>query len=118
MGAILIVDDVPDIRLFCRVVLEGGGHEVTEASTVDEAIKALESTPLDGVLLDIRLFDREGWDVLKVVRDREDLRGTRVIVCSAHAGPGDQRRAVEEGAAGFLGKPFMPKELLRVFAPE
>lgn len=111
-----MVDDVPDIRFFCRIVLESGGHQVTEAGTVEEAITALDAARPDGVLLDIRLPGRDGWDVLQEVRERDDLQGLTVIVCSAHAGPEDQRRAEEEGASGFLGKPFQPQELLKLFA--
>jgi CheY-like chemotaxis protein len=115
MSSILVVDDTEDIRFLCRLVLEGAGHEVTEASSAEDALDQIETTRPDGILLDIGLPGMNGWDVLRILRTREELSEVRVIVCSAYASRSERERARTEGAAGFLTKPFPMKELVRIF---
>jgi CheY-like chemotaxis protein len=115
MSSILIVDDMEDIRFLCRLVLEGAGHQVLEAASAEDALEILDGTRPDAILLDIRLPGMDGWDVLRILRARDDLPGIRVIVCSAHASKSEQSRAASEGAVGFLNKPFPMKELVRIF---
>lgn len=114
MSSVLVVDDVDDIRLLCRIVLERAGHEVAEARTAQEALSALRDVTPDYMLLDIRMPGMSGWDMLARVRDGGMLAHTRVIVCSAHAGPAEERRARVDGAYAFLAKPFTPLDLLAV----
>jgi CheY-like chemotaxis protein len=115
LSLILIIDDMEDIRFLCRLVLEGAGHEVIEAATAEDALGILDDTSPDAILLDIRLPGLDGWDVLRILRARDDLPRIKVIVCSAHASKSEQSRAHAEGASGFLNKPFPMKELVRVF---
>ena len=115
MSSILVVDDMEDIRFLCRLVLEGAGHEVMEASSAEEALEIIETTRPDGILLDIRLPGMDGWEVLRILQTREELSQIRVIVCSAHASLSERGRAQSEGADGFLTKPFPMKELVRIF---
>ena len=116
MSSILIVDDMEDIRFLCRLVLEGAGHDVIEAATAEDALALLDGTTIpDAILLDIRLPGMDGWEVLRILKGRQDLAGIKVIVCSAHASKSEQSRAQAEGAVGFLSKPFPMKELVRLF---
>lgn len=117
MSLVLVVEDEADIRLLCRLVLEDGGHEVLEAETAEIALEVLgtalaDFVPLDFMLLDIRLPGMGGWDLLGHVRDDARLRWMKVIICSAHPGPAERRRAEAEGADAFLTKPFLPEDLL------
>ena len=115
MSSILLVDDMDDIRFLCRLVLEGAGHEIIEAASAEDALEILDGTRPDGILLDLRLPGMDGWEVLRILRARGDDPPIKVIVCSAHASKSEQNRAQEEGAAGFLNKPFPMKELLNAF---
>ena len=119
MSSILVVDDVADIRLLCRIVLESGGHQVSEAETGEGALATLQPSPgsamPDCVLLDINLPGIDGWEVLRQIHERPDLGPVKVIAFSAHASPAEERKAAQEGASGFLRKPFTPDDLLAVF---
>jgi CheY-like chemotaxis protein len=115
LSSILVVDDMEDIRFLCRLVLEGAGHDVLEAATAEDALEILDGTTPDAILLDIRLPGMDGWEVLRILKGRDDLAGIKVIVCSAHASKSEQSRAHSEGAVGFLSKPFPMKELVRLF---
>ncbi|HYP23298.1 MAG TPA: response regulator, partial [Actinomycetota bacterium] len=92
-GKILVVDDEPDLRLLVRMTLEGNGYEVEEASTAAEAItQALVVRPRL-ILLDIRLPDAEGFEVLKTLKRTPELEQTPVVMMSAHSSPPTLRKA-------------------------
>jgi CheY-like chemotaxis protein len=114
--AVLVVDDEPDIRHLCRLILADEGYEVLDAETAEAALDLLGRQMADLVLLDIRMPGMGGWEMLRILRGDERWRRTPVVVCSAHASPVDRRNAQELGANGFLGKPFFPDELLEAVA--
>jgi DNA-binding response OmpR family regulator len=109
---VLIVDDEPDILFMIKVILRSEGYEVAEASGVQAAREELSEDDPALVLLDLRLSDGEGWDVLRDLREAGRLDQIPVVILSAHASPGTIRRALDEGAAGYVTKPFITSELI------
>src|SRR3990167_1906711 len=79
--SILIVDDEQDIRDSLESRLQTAGFRVQTASSGQEAvatfIKCFYDGPFDVILLDINLPDMDGIDVLKLVRQEEQLRGIK-----------------------------------------
>ena len=116
MSSVVVVDNEPDLRLLCRLVLEEVGHTVREADTAETAFALLAEDVPDYLILDIRMEGIGGWEILSRVRGNARLDHMRVIVCSAHATAVDARRAADEGAV-FLAKPFLPAELRGLIAP-
>ena len=112
MNRVLVVDDEPDIVYMVKVILRSAGFEVTAASGVDDAIAELSREDPDIVLLDLRLADGEGWEVLAHLK--QDGRAARipVIVLSANGSPMTTERAIREGARGYITKPFVASSLL------
>jgi CheY-like chemotaxis protein len=111
---VLVVDDEPDIALICRLALTLAGYEVDERDTGHGALEYLaESTP-DVVLLDLRLPDLSGWEVLDALRERGRMDSLRVILFSAHASA--EESALEAGCVSFVSKPFTPDALVRTVA--
>lgn len=110
-SSVLVIDDVDDLRLMIRLALEDAGYTVLEAPTGAEGLRLLRDEPPDLVLLDIRLPDMSGWDVLR----RLARKGTpvRVLVVSAHTSPRTFERALTFGCIGYVVKPFLAAELLR-----
>jgi two-component system KDP operon response regulator KdpE len=109
---VLIVDDEPDILFMIKVILRSEGYDVVAAAGVEEARAQLSDDDPDLVLLDLRLADGEGWDVLRQLREAGRLKRVPVVVLSAHASPTTIRRALDEGAAGYVTKPFVTSELV------
>lgn len=107
---VLVVDDEPDIALICRLALSLAGFEVEERHSGTAAIDYLREATPDVVLLDLRLPDLSGWEVLDRLRDSGRLADLNVVVFSAHADA--DRAAVDAGCAAFLPKPFTPEELV------
>jgi two-component system, NtrC family, nitrogen regulation response regulator NtrX len=104
---ILIVDDEKNIRRTLRMVLEGEGFEVLEAGSASEAKGLLGSERVELLVLDIKLGEDNGLDLLTAIK-AGDLgeRDLPVIVISGHATVGDALRATREGAFDFLEKPL------------
>jgi CheY-like chemotaxis protein len=85
---------------------------VTAADSVGDAITQLSGEDPDLVLLDLRLGDGEGWQVLDHLKAGGRTGRIPVIILSAHASPSTAERAVREGARGYITKPFVASELL------
>ena len=66
---ILVVDDEPDIRRICRILLEAGGYTVLEAATGAEAVEQVRQHPeLDLILMDIMMPELGGYDACSRIR--------------------------------------------------
>jgi len=110
---ILIVDDEKNIRRTVRMVLESEGHVVHEAGSIAEAEAVLLREPaIDVVLLDVKLGDDNGLDLLRALKSRgEDGMSSRtseipVVMISGHATIEDAVAATRLGAFDFMEKPL------------
>ncbi|OGR25708.1 MAG: two-component system response regulator [Desulfuromonadales bacterium GWD2_54_10] len=81
MSKILVVDDEANIRLLYAEELADEGYEVVTAATTTEAVEKLQEGAFDLAVLDIKLKNESGIDLLqKLVKERHDMP---VILCSA-----------------------------------
>jgi DNA-binding NtrC family response regulator len=104
MSHVLIVDDEPSICWGFRELLTDGGHEVSIASSAEEALEITSETIPDAVILDVRLPGRDGLSAIKDLRQR--IGDVPIIVVTAFGNLRTAVRAVEEGAYDYLAKPF------------
>jgi DNA-binding response OmpR family regulator len=119
---ILIVEDDVATGTFLADNLTADGYELRVATTLGEALRALERDHVDLAVVDVGLPDGSGLELLRRVREaggpgsRLDAR-LPLIVVSGRAGETDRVRGFERGADDFVGKPFAYGELrLRVAA--
>jgi two-component system nitrogen regulation response regulator NtrX len=109
---ILIVDDEKNIRRTLRMVLEGEGHVVHEAGSISEADAVLARENVDLIMLDVKLGDDNGLDLLRTLKSRgEDGMSSRtseipVVMISGHASIDDAVAATRLGAFDFMEKPL------------
>src|SRR5262245_47157107 len=96
---ILIVDDEKNIRRAVRLVLEGEGYTVEEASSGEEALARLPDVGADVVLLDVQLPGITGLETLEATR--KEHGSPSVVMISGHATLADAVRAVKAGAYDF-----------------
>lgn len=106
---LLLVDDEGAFRRGVADWLGSSGFDVTEASTVAEALEKLEGFAYDVVLTDLRLPDGEGTAVLEAARAR--YPDIVVIVVTGHGSIRAAVDAIRQGAADFVTKPFQLAEL-------
>ena len=104
MAALLVVDDELVFARELAGFLEEEGHAVETASTGAGAIEAVRASSPDLVLLDLRLPDRSGLDVLHELRGLDP--GLPVILITAHGGVRDAVTAMRAGAVDYLQKPL------------
>ncbi len=110
---ILVVEDERDIRDLLRRYLERAGHCVLSASTGVEALRILEESQPDLVLLDLGLPDIDGFDVLRTAT----ATSVPVIALTARSSVEERIAGLERGADDYVTKPFSPREVvLRVNA--
>ncbi|NMM24477.1 MAG: response regulator [Phycicoccus sp.] len=106
MATILIVEDEEDLRLLLRLSLGGESYSFLEAATGAEA--AVLWSRADLILLDLRLPDIDGLDLLR------ELGSTAAPVIALSGYPADQfgPDAIEAGCVAYLKKPFTAADLL------
>lgn len=106
MATILIIEDDEDLRLLLRLSLSGEDYVILEAATGSAGVALWPSADL--ILLDIRLPDINGLDLLRSL----PVIATPVIAMSAHADRATSAAAIEAGCVDYLTKPFAPTELI------
>jgi CheY-like chemotaxis protein len=109
---ILIVEDHPTMREAMRLVLEGEGFDIDEASDGDQALAAVHEDAPDLVLLDMSIPGTAGLDVLAAVKNDPATSEVRVIVVTA-TGEEGRAAAMAGGADNYFTKPFSPIALLQ-----
>ncbi len=105
-GFILAVDDRQENRELLARYLSRSGHFVVTASNGEEALRTLEQSDVDVVLLDVVMPGMDGREVLRRIKEHEEWRATPVIVISGHQGMEDIIECIEAGADDYLFKPF------------
>lgn len=105
---VLAVDDDIQIQRLVKLTLEEQGLLVRTCGTGKEAIAAVAESRPDIVLLDLRLPDIPGLEVLAEIRARST---TPVILLTASGGTSDRVKGLDFGADDYVVKPFSPEEL-------
>jgi CheY-like chemotaxis protein len=109
---ILIVEDHPTMREAMRLVLEGEGFDIDEASDGQSALAMVRDDPPDLVFLDMNIPGPTGAEVLETLRSDASTAGVRVIVVTADGEEG-RERVMSLGADEYFTKPFSPITLLQ-----
>lgn len=106
---ILVVDDELIMRESLAGWLERDGHDVATAASGEEALKKLEHTRFEILLVDIRMEGITGLDVLKQVKENDP--DVSVVMITAYGSIPTAIEAMKNGAHDYLLKPFDPAEL-------
>ena len=107
MSRILIVDDEPHTRRVLTLNLHQDGHEVSECSGVQEALKCLQARDFDVVLTDQKMPDGNGLQVLAAAIESDPT--ISVVVITAFATVDLAVESMRQGAFDFITKPFQPE---------
>ena len=107
---LLVVEDEPRIAAFLAKGLRARGYEVQWASTRQQALQLGIEPGLSLIILDLRLPDLDGLEVLASLRARGAT--VPVLILSARGRVADRIRGLDLGADDYLAKPFAFEELL------
>jgi CheY-like chemotaxis protein/signal transduction histidine kinase/HAMP domain-containing protein len=108
---VLVVEDNPDNRITVRAIL-GDRYEIIEAEDGEIGIlKTIEELP-DLVLLDISLPKKDGFAVVKAIKENKETTNIPVIALTAKAMKGDREKIMDVGCNEYVSKPIDGEELL------
>ena len=109
--SILVIDDETVICDACHLVLAEKGHTVDHCLAGRSGMLAIEGGTYDLVLLDLKLPDIDGMEILKTVREK--VAAPHVIVMTGYSTMSNALEAMKLGAIDYLAKPFTDDELLK-----
>ncbi len=109
---VLLVDDDEKVRELVRVNLEFEGYIVREAASADEGLAAIEEAKPDLILLDVMMPHIDGWEMLRRVQEQYGAAVIPVLMFSGKVDEQAQALAANNGARGFVGKPFDLQHLI------
>jgi two-component system, cell cycle response regulator DivK len=120
MSNILIAEDNVVNRELLRELLEMRGHTVTEACDGEEALRMIEKTQPDLVLLDIGMPQLDGFGVVRQIRENPRFASLPVVAVTAYAMQGDREKILNSKFDGYLSKPvnarLLGEELDRILS--
>ena len=111
MKHILIVDDV-STNLKCVGLILYIKYKVTTVKSGKEALDCLNTAMIDLVLLDIRMNEMDGYEVMKRMKSNPKTAGIPIILLTADTDQESEKRGMELGAADYIRKPVEPQILL------
>ncbi|RJQ48878.1 MAG: sigma-54-dependent Fis family transcriptional regulator [Nitrospiraceae bacterium] len=110
MKRILVIDDEPIVRTSCMRALQYEGYEVMLAGSGNEGLDMLNKGSFELVLLDLKMPDMDGMEVLMKIK--EQWPGTKVVMITGYSTVETAVQALRLGAYNFVEKPFTPDTLL------
>jgi DNA-binding NtrC family response regulator len=107
---VLVIDDESVICDACHLVLSEKGHVVDRCITGETGLLAVKLGAYDVVLLDMKLPDIDGMEILETIK--AEMPATYVIVMTGYSTMLNAVQAMKTGAAEYLAKPFTDDELM------
>jgi len=113
MNQVLVAEDNAVNRELLRELLEAEGYDVTEAGDGVEALRMVEQSRPDILLLDIGMPELDGFGVIRQLRANPRSASLRVLAVTAYAMQGDREKILAAGFDGYLSKPINPQFLMQ-----
>jgi two-component system chemotaxis response regulator CheY len=105
-ATILLCTDDPGLRLLLRLAIEPHGHRVIDAGDGDAGIILFQSTSPDLAIVDLRLPDRSGIEVVRVMRELAQRDRAPILMAIGSSRVTDRLAAEDAGVDAFICKPF------------
>jgi putative two-component system response regulator len=109
---IVLIDDDAAVRRLLVQYLAPAGYRIEEHGLAESALESIRSNPPDLVMLDLRLPDRSGLEVLEALRGDPATRLLPIVMLTGVGSTDEKLRAQSAGVTDFVTKPFSPTELL------
>lgn len=109
---ILVAEDDSDVALLITRILNNEGYSFRWAKNGKEALEIISAEQPQLVITDIMMPQMDGLELIKAIRADESTSHIPIIVVSARTDTADRLIGIDIGAEAYLGKPFIPDELL------
>ena len=107
---VLVLDDEKEIADLVEVYLQNENYNVYKFYTSEEAIKCIDTTPLDLAILDVMIQGKNGFEICRYIREKK-LKFP-IIMLTAKIEDNDKIKGLTLGADDYITKPFNPLELV------
>ena len=111
---VLVADDDPDILKLVSLQLGKAGYAVVTATDGREALEAVQERRPDAAIVDMRMPEIDGLELIRRIRADEQSRGMLVIALSARVREANIAEGLEAGADEYMEKPFSGEKLLQL----
>ena len=115
-GAVLIVDDVPDVTEMIALLLKHAGYDVSTADSAKSALRLARKKNYDLVISDIGMPEMNGYELAGALRALNNYSNTPMIAVTGYSEYDDRGRAVKAGFNVHLTKPIEPAHLLTLMS--
>ncbi len=112
-GTILYVEDNIDNRTLVRRILLSEDYSLLEAVNAAEALKVLESTKPDLILMDINMPDMDGYTLTARIKSMPGFATVPILALTANVMRGDKEKTLEAGCDGYIQKPLDIDQLIK-----
>ena len=109
---VLVIDDEPTVRESCKRILPARGYDVETASSGKEGMDRVLSGYFDCVLIDLRMPDMDGMEIVRTVR--RSRHGMAVVIITGYGTVPTASEAVRLGVTDYVCKPFTPDDIVDV----
>jgi DNA-binding response OmpR family regulator len=109
---ILVVDDQMAVAMMLVFLLTRAGCEADTALSLEQALRLAHTKEFDLITLDVEMPGYSGFDLFRRLKQIPHLKETPVVFVSGNSSTENQRRALELGAADFIGKPFDAQDFI------
>jgi DNA-binding response OmpR family regulator len=110
---ILIADDEPNIVLALEFLMKKEGYEVQTANDGEHALRAIETSHPDLVLLDIMMPNLDGYEVCQRIRSNPSMKDIIIIMLTAKGREIEREKGLALGADFYITKPFSTREVVQ-----
>lgn len=107
---VLVVEDDPSSQMLMRYALRNVVR-TDAASTVTDALRMAEAVPYDGLLVDLRLPDGLGTELVEDLREQTPYWGVPMVAVTSHSLPAESGHFLDAGFDAYVAKPFEQGEL-------
>ncbi len=115
-ASILTVDDSSSLRMAIRIALSGAGYDVSEAVDGLDGLNKAKASKFDMIIADLNMPNMNGLEMIREIRKLPIQTGTPIIFLTTESDEAMKQEARAAGATGWLVKPFVPDQLLRIAA--
>lgn len=112
---VLLVEDNDTNALIAKLMVEKIGHEVTVATNGREALRLLDTSHFDVILMDCQMPEMDGYETTGIIRKaKQTWNRIPIIAMTASAMKGDREKCLEAGMDEYLSKPIKKDEVAQV----
>ncbi len=113
---ITIIDDEPQNIELLRDLLQVTGYSTNVATNGKEGVELAKTSKPDLILMDIQMPEMDGLEATQILKTDAATRNIPILALSSYAMKGDKERILAGGCDGYLSKPLVIKELLKIVA--